>query len=227
MKSAAACAQHLGDDALVGKIKLFVKVLYVAAGGKSEITVTEDEPTISCGLPTADQRPPINYSTRFRIWQRSPATAFVCDVYPESLWGLTGKFGFIDTVLEPLAVEPSTDLFQWPNLEELNATYQENSSLSTEQTNSNTTICPDRGSEVSEDATASWSEGNSIVWALGPAAAVGGWNDGCDEADAEDTDEENDNTDDHDWDTDDSEETEYTDHEDDAEWSCPDAAADQ
>ncbi|KAL8865711.1 MAG: hypothetical protein Q9198_009194 [Flavoplaca austrocitrina] len=137
------------------------------------------------------------------------------------LFLLKGKLGLNDTLLERLAVDLSTNILPWPTLAELDINYGENSSLS------NTTICPDRGSEVSEDATASWSEGNSIVWALGPAAAVGGWNDVRDETDVEDTDEENDNTDDHDWDTDDSEETEYTDDGDDAEWSCPDAAADQ
>ncbi|KAL8667536.1 MAG: hypothetical protein Q9168_007247 [Polycauliona sp. 1 TL-2023] len=43
IKSAAACAQHLGDDALVEKIELLVKVLYVDAGGHSEYAVTEDD----------------------------------------------------------------------------------------------------------------------------------------------------------------------------------------
>ena len=43
IQSAAACAQHLGDGALVEKIELLVKVLYVDAGGVSEYAVTEDE----------------------------------------------------------------------------------------------------------------------------------------------------------------------------------------
>ena len=43
IQSAAACAQHLGDEALVEKIELLVKVLHVDAGGESEYAVTEDE----------------------------------------------------------------------------------------------------------------------------------------------------------------------------------------
>ncbi|KAI4223369.1 MAG: hypothetical protein LQ349_007442 [Xanthoria aureola] len=43
IQSAAACAQHLGDGALVEKIELLVKVLYMDAGGESEYAVTEDE----------------------------------------------------------------------------------------------------------------------------------------------------------------------------------------
>ena len=94
------------------------------------------------------------------------------------LYLLKGKLGLNDTVLEPLAVEPSTDLFQWPNLEELYATYQENPSLSTEQTDSDTMTSSSRGSEMSGNGTASRSEGNRLDWTLDPAAdrgiAIGG-----------------------------------------------------
>ncbi|KAL8997908.1 MAG: hypothetical protein Q9169_002901 [Polycauliona sp. 2 TL-2023] len=43
IKSAAACAQYLGDDDLLVKIELLIKVLYVDAGGVSEHAMTEDE----------------------------------------------------------------------------------------------------------------------------------------------------------------------------------------
>ncbi|KAL8646362.1 MAG: hypothetical protein Q9226_006892 [Calogaya cf. arnoldii] len=43
IKGAAARAQYLGDDALVAKIELLVKVLYADAGGVFEYAVTDDE----------------------------------------------------------------------------------------------------------------------------------------------------------------------------------------
>lgn len=78
IRSAAGCAQDLSYDALVEKIEL-LKVLYVDAGGKSELTVTEDERTRAYDLLRASDRRLETthqlYSTRFRIWQRSPVAA--------------------------------------------------------------------------------------------------------------------------------------------------------
>ncbi|KAL8851115.1 MAG: hypothetical protein Q9221_003918 [Calogaya cf. arnoldii] len=57
IKGAAACAQYLGDDALVAKIELLVKVLYVDASGVSEYAVTDDERNRAYNLlwPTSRQ----------------------------------------------------------------------------------------------------------------------------------------------------------------------------
>ncbi|KAL9002765.1 MAG: hypothetical protein Q9180_009948 [Flavoplaca navasiana] len=158
----------------------------------------------------------VNISTIMLVYDRAETLLYL----------LKGKVGLNDTVLEPLAIESSTesstDLLPWPTLAELNATYRENSPPSAEQTDSDTTTCSDRASNTTEDATANWTEGNSTDWAVDPAAADGG----PISADGEDTSEESDDAD-QDWDTDNTEETEYTDHEDDAEWSCLDRAADQ
>ncbi|KAI4275380.1 MAG: hypothetical protein L6R38_005873 [Xanthoria sp. 2 TBL-2021] len=58
IKSAAACAQHLGDEALLETIELLVKVLYADAGGESEYAVTDDERSRAYNLLWPSNRQP-------------------------------------------------------------------------------------------------------------------------------------------------------------------------
>lgn len=58
IKSATACAQHLGDEALVEKIELLVKVLYADAGRESEYAVTDDERNRAYNLLSPSNRQP-------------------------------------------------------------------------------------------------------------------------------------------------------------------------